>query len=52
LNRKWHEALEVLEAALAIGRERRLPSREGGVLAMMAAAHLDLNDRARSFDAR
>jgi tetratricopeptide (TPR) repeat protein len=48
LNRKWHEALEVLEVALAIGRERRLLSREGGVLAVMATAHFGLGDRAKA----
>ena len=36
------------EQALTIGRERRLPVYEGGVLAVMAAAHLGLGDRARA----
>src|SRR5262249_59649803 len=51
LNRAWHDALEALEQALAIGRERRLLLWEGSVLAAMAAAHLGLGDRekARAF---
>jgi class 3 adenylate cyclase/tetratricopeptide (TPR) repeat protein len=48
LNRAWHDALEPLEQALAIGRERRLLVVEGRVLAVMAAAHLGLDDRARA----
>jgi class 3 adenylate cyclase/tetratricopeptide (TPR) repeat protein len=48
LNGAWRDALEVLERALAIGRERRLLSAEGGVLAAMAAAHLGLGDRAKA----
>ncbi len=48
LNRAWHDALEVLGTALTIGRERRLQGWEGGVLAMMAAAHLGLGDRAKA----
>jgi class 3 adenylate cyclase len=48
LNRAWHDALEVLGTALAIGRERRLPVFEGGVLATMAAAHLGLGDHVRA----
>ena len=48
LNGAWHEALEVLGTPLTIGRERRLLVLEGGVLAVMAAAHLGLGDRARS----
>jgi class 3 adenylate cyclase/tetratricopeptide (TPR) repeat protein len=48
LNREWHDALEALGEALAIGRERRLLMVEGGVLAAMAAAHLGLGDRARA----
>jgi hypothetical protein len=48
LNRAWHDALEVLGTALTIGRERRLLVHEGGVLALMAAAHLGLGDRARA----
>jgi tetratricopeptide (TPR) repeat protein len=46
LNGAWHDALEVLGTALTIGRERRLLVIEGGVLAVMAAAHLGLGDRA------
>jgi class 3 adenylate cyclase/tetratricopeptide (TPR) repeat protein len=48
LNGAWHEALEVLETALTIGRERRLSVVESGVLAAMAEAHLGLGDRARA----
>jgi hypothetical protein len=48
LNSAWHDALEVLETALTIGREGRLSVLEGGVLAVMAAAHLGLGDRARA----
>ena len=48
LNDAWHKALEVLETALTIGRERRLLLNEGGVLAAMAAAHLGLGERARA----
>jgi len=48
LNRAWHGALEALERALAIGRERRLLVQEGAMLAAMAAAHLGLGDRARA----
>ena len=48
LNGAWHEALEVLGTPLTIGRERRLLVLEGGVLAVMAAAHLGLGDRARA----
>ena len=36
LSGAWHDALEVLGAALTIGRERRLAVFEGGVLAVMA----------------
>jgi tetratricopeptide (TPR) repeat protein len=45
LNGAWHAALEVLERALTIRRERRLQVWEGEVLATMAAAHLGLGDR-------
>ena len=45
LNREWRDALEILEQALAIGREQHLRFGEGGVLAVMAAAHLRLGDR-------
>ena len=48
LSGKWHEALEVLETALTIGRARRLQVVEGGVLATMAAANLGLGDCARA----
>jgi tetratricopeptide (TPR) repeat protein len=44
LNREWHDALEALEQALAIGRERRLQVWESRVLAAMAAAHVGLGD--------
>src|SRR5262249_36946366 len=39
-----HNALEALEQALAIGRERRLEIWESGVIASMAAAYLGLGD--------
>ncbi len=48
LNQTWHDALEALEQALAIGRERRLILVEGRVLAAVAAAHLGLGDRAKA----
>src|SRR5262249_4347449 len=48
LSAKWHEALEVLETALTIGRDRRLQTVESGVIATMAAANLGLGDRARA----
>jgi tetratricopeptide (TPR) repeat protein len=48
LNRAWHGALEALERALAIGRERRLLVQEGAMLAAMAAAHLGLGDHPRA----
>jgi tetratricopeptide (TPR) repeat protein len=48
LNGAWHEALQSLEQALAIGRERRLLVVEGRVLAAMAAAHLGLGDRGKA----
>jgi tetratricopeptide (TPR) repeat protein len=48
LNGKWHEALEVLETALTIGRDRRLPTVESGVLATMAEANLALGDHAKA----
>jgi adenylate cyclase len=44
LNRAWRDALDVLEQALGIGRERRLVLWESGVVAAMAAAHLGLGD--------
>ena len=43
-----HDALEVLGTALTIGRERRLSVLEGGVLAVMAAAHVGLGDRTKA----
>ncbi len=48
LNGTWHDALEALGTALTIERERRLSALEGGVLAVIAAAHLGLGDRARA----
>jgi class 3 adenylate cyclase/tetratricopeptide (TPR) repeat protein len=45
LNRAWHDALEALETALAVGRERQLLVFEGGVIATIAAGHLGLGDR-------
>jgi hypothetical protein len=48
LNREWHDALEALGEAQAIGRKRRLLVGEGGVLGVMAAAHLGLGDRAKA----
>jgi hypothetical protein len=48
LNGAWHDALEVLETALTIGRERRLSALEGGVLSVMAAAPLGLSDCAKA----
>jgi tetratricopeptide (TPR) repeat protein len=48
LNLAWHDALDVLEQALAIGRDRQLLAMEGRLLTGMAAAHLGLGDRARA----
>jgi hypothetical protein len=48
LNRAWRDALEALEKALEIGRERRLLLLEGGVLEVMAAAHFGLGDCAKA----
>jgi tetratricopeptide (TPR) repeat protein len=48
LNGAWRDALEALGKALTIGRERRLPVFEGGVLATMAAAHFGLGDRTKA----
>jgi class 3 adenylate cyclase/tetratricopeptide (TPR) repeat protein len=45
MDRAWHDALEALAEAQAIGRERRLLVFEGGVLATIAAGHLGLGDR-------
>jgi class 3 adenylate cyclase/tetratricopeptide (TPR) repeat protein len=50
LNAAWHDALEALGTARTIGRERRLLVNEGGVLALMAAAHLGLGDRAKALE--
>jgi class 3 adenylate cyclase len=44
LNNACHDALELLEQALRIGRERRLGNFESRVLAAMAAAHLGLGN--------
>jgi class 3 adenylate cyclase/tetratricopeptide (TPR) repeat protein len=48
LNGTWRDALEVLETALTIVRERRLSVNEGYVLGAMAAAHLGLGDHAKA----
>ena len=48
LNGAWNDALQALEQALAIGRERRLLVVEGQVLAVIAAAHLGLGDREKA----
>jgi class 3 adenylate cyclase/tetratricopeptide (TPR) repeat protein len=48
LNGAWHDALESLGTASTIGGERQLSVNEGGVLAVMAAAHLGLGDRAKA----
>ena len=48
LDRAWKDALEALEAALAIGRGRRLLNIESAVFATMAAAHLGLGDRVKA----
>jgi hypothetical protein len=48
LKSAWHDALEVLRTALTIGRERRVLVNDGGVLAVMAAAHLGLGDSAKA----
>jgi tetratricopeptide (TPR) repeat protein len=48
LNGVWHDALEALEQALMIGKERRLSVIEGSVLAVMAAAYLGLGDRPKA----
>jgi class 3 adenylate cyclase/tetratricopeptide (TPR) repeat protein len=48
LSGAWHNALEVLEQALAVGRERRLQTWEGSALAGIAAAHLGLDDRVKA----
>jgi adenylate cyclase len=48
VNDAWHDALESLETAMTIGRERRLSVLEGWGLGVMAAAHLGRGDRARA----
>jgi hypothetical protein len=48
LDEAWNDALEPLETALAIGRERRLRVFEGGVLATMASVYLGLGDGAKA----
>jgi class 3 adenylate cyclase/tetratricopeptide (TPR) repeat protein len=48
LNKAWNDALEALETALTIGRERRLSIYESGVLATMASVHLGLGDGAKA----
>ena len=48
LNKAWNDALEALETALTIGRERRLSVFEGSVLATMASVYLGLGDRAKA----
>jgi hypothetical protein len=48
LNHAWRDALEALDEALAISRERQLLVAEGGILAVTASAHLGLGDRARA----
>src|SRR5438067_13804405 len=48
LNGAWHDALEALGMALTIGGERRRSVLEGGALALMAAAHRGLGERART----
>jgi adenylate cyclase len=46
LNRTWRDALEALEQALSIGRERKVRLAEARVLAAMATAQLGLGDGA------
>jgi hypothetical protein len=48
LDGAWHDALEILQRALAIGSERRLHAQEGGLLGVMAAALLGLGDRKKA----
>jgi class 3 adenylate cyclase/tetratricopeptide (TPR) repeat protein len=48
LNREWRDALEPLEQAMAVGRERRLQTWESRALAAIAAAHLGLDDPAKA----
>jgi hypothetical protein len=48
LNHTWRDALEALEQAFAIGRERQLRFLEGRVLGVMATAQLGLGDREKA----
>jgi hypothetical protein len=48
LNRAWCDALEVLQQAVAIGRERQLQSQESRVFAAMAASDLGLGGREKA----
>jgi class 3 adenylate cyclase/tetratricopeptide (TPR) repeat protein len=48
MNHAWRDALDALEQALRIGRERRLGNYEARVLAAIAAAHLGLGDGNRA----
>jgi hypothetical protein len=48
LNGEWRDALEVLEQALAIARERRLLFGESGVFSVMVAAYLGLGNRGKA----
>jgi hypothetical protein len=50
LNNACHDALEPLEQALRIGKERRLGNYESRVLAAMAAAHLGLGNGTRALE--
>lgn len=48
MNCAWHDALEALEQALRIGKERRLRNYESRALAAIAEAHLGLGDREKA----
>jgi tetratricopeptide (TPR) repeat protein len=50
LSGAWHDALDVLETALAIARERHLLAFESGVLATMAAAQLGLGEHSKALE--
>jgi hypothetical protein len=50
VNDAWRDALESLETAMTIGRERRLSVLDGWALGVMAAAHLGRGDRARALE--